>query len=130
MAPKVEEFPPRLPVLPHHPVVQFGKLRDHGRVEFFEVEEPFVPQGGQAPSFDALDRHLGLGLVPGFSGAGRDDHHAIMLGQFLVCRIDIGVVMTGFGDDGLESANNANFENYSCYIIHANFANYANIQRK
>lgn len=46
--------------------------------------------------------HLGLGLVPGFSGAGRDDRHAVMLGQFLIFWIDVGVVTTGFGDAGLE----------------------------
>ena len=100
--PEVEEFPPRLPVLPHDPVVQLGKLLGHGRVEFFKGEEPPVPQGGQDPSLDVLDRHLGLGLVPGFSGAGWDDRHAVMLGQFLIRWIDVGVVTTGLGDAGLE----------------------------
>ena len=57
-----------------------------------------MAQAGQDPALHQQHALLGLGLVPGFTRAGRQDGHLVVLGPLLVAGVDIRVVAAGFAD--------------------------------
>ena len=57
-----------------------------------------VAQAGQDPALHQQHALLGLGLVPGFTRAARQDGHLVVLGPLLVAGVDIRVVAAGFAD--------------------------------
>ena len=57
-----------------------------------------MAQAGQDPALHQQHALLGLGLVPGFTRAGRQDGHLVVLGPLLVAGVDIRGVAAGFAD--------------------------------
>ena len=72
------------------------------RVEFYQREESPVAQTGQNPALHDLDGHLGLGLILGFIGPGREDGSAVMVGQLGIGGIDLRRVAVGSRNSRLE----------------------------
>ena len=70
---------------------QFGD----GGIELGHGEELPVAQSGQDPAFDDLHADFDLGLVLRLSGAGRQNHGAVMVGKLDGGAVEFGFVAIG-----------------------------------
>jgi hypothetical protein len=61
-----------------------------------------MPKPGENPALGHLYPDLGFGLVARFSGSCRDDRDPIMMGQFRIGAIDLGLIAVRPMDGGLE----------------------------
>ena len=71
-------------------------------IEVGETEEGLMAQAGQNPPLDDLHADLDLGLVAGFPDSGRNDGHAVVFGQRLICRVELRLIPARLGDPTFE----------------------------
>ena len=87
-------------------LIEFLQKRRHSVIELSHIEKAMVAQCGQDLPLGDQNAPLHLRLIAGLLFAGRDDHGAIVFGQFLVTAVQQRFVTAGTNDPGLEIIRN------------------------
>lgn len=82
--------------------VQPRQARGDRSIEVGETEEGLMAQAGQNPPLDDLHADLNLGFVAWFPDSGRNDGHAIVLGQRLIRGVELRLIPASLGDPAFE----------------------------
>ena len=73
-----------------------------GLIELSDAEEGVISEGCEDPALGYKDSGFHFSFVSGFSGTGRYDRGAVMIGQVLVGGVDVGLVATRVCDPRFE----------------------------